>query len=142
MPRTMAQLGRKVWRGCGAWALLLSLLLPFLAAAQSLSNDDEALLPACCRSHGKHKCFMLHRSATQDSHEHTLGAPHVSEKCPCVLPAGTGFAGDQSARPTAPIELRLPLEHLAFQVVSEPADSFAFFSTNRQRGPPVSSLFA
>lgn len=69
-----------------ALLLLLSYLLPFAQVITAASRDPEAGLPACCRTHGKHKCFMLSalRLRGDDGSYSVLSTAQVIEKCPCV----------------------------------------------------------
>lgn len=149
MLRTVAKLGWRTWRRARALVLLLGFLLPFIAATQSLSTDDEATLPACCRSHGKHKCSMGYLLVASDAHGRSVSAPHISEKCPCNAPNAPVLFGDHHARPVEIVQLRLQLQHSAFQAMSGSTDAREIATANRQRGPPfpanspeVSSLAA
>jgi hypothetical protein len=122
--------------------LLLSLLLPFVAAAQSLASDDEAALPACCRSHGKHHCSMGGHLATRDAHTRTFSDPQVSEKCPYSLPASSASLGDHHARPANGIQLELTLQYSKHVQSVVSSGLLEVYRANRQRGPPFSSIFA
>jgi hypothetical protein len=46
------------------WFLAIALLIafgsPLVAPLFAATVDPEASLPACCRSHGKHHCAMMH----------------------------------------------------------------------------------
>lgn len=83
------------WVRLGSAVLLLvSLFLPFLAAAQSWSTDPEASLPACCRSHGKHRCFMRNQLSQAEHNEPSIGSAQIAEKCHCTLPSSSHNATD------------------------------------------------
>lgn len=142
MLRMVAKLRRRTWRSASALVLLLGFLLPFLTAAQSLVTDPEAALPACCRSHGKHKCSMVHLHVASDHHGHSVSTPHISEKCPCNVPSAPTLFGDHHARPVGIVQLRLEPRQSAVEGESKSRNAFALFSANRQRGPPISSNFA
>jgi len=43
-----------------AITLLIAFFSPFLAPLSALTEDPEANLPPCCRSHGAHHCAMMH----------------------------------------------------------------------------------
>jgi hypothetical protein len=77
------QIGRQGMRRLCALFLLLLSVGPWLLALSPFHATAEALLPACCRSHGKHKCFI--RLSGEGSTASTSGAvavSQVSERCP------------------------------------------------------------
>ena len=43
-----------------AITLLIAFGFPLVAPLFAATADPEASLPACCRSHGKHHCAMMH----------------------------------------------------------------------------------
>jgi hypothetical protein len=67
-----------------ALVVLLSFLLPFVQMAYGATRDPEIGLPACCRSHGKHKCSMRlsHSLRTPSDKEPTVRTAELTEKCP------------------------------------------------------------
>ena len=67
-----------------AFLLLLSYLLPFAQMAYAASSDPEAALPACCRTHGKHKCSMhMPLQAQGDDGKHATVSPaQIRRKMP------------------------------------------------------------
>jgi hypothetical protein len=69
-----------------AFLLLLSYLLPFAQMAYAASSDPEAALPACCRTHGKHKCSMHMPLEVQgnDGNHAAVSPAQIGEKCPCL----------------------------------------------------------
>jgi hypothetical protein len=74
-------------RGLPGWGnallLIVSLLLPFVQPAFSSTTDAATLLPACCRTHGKHKCLTR---ISHDEHSSSQKSPELAqltEKCPC-----------------------------------------------------------
>lgn len=135
-------IGSQLWRRGSALLLLLSLLLPFAAAAQSLVSDGEAALPACCRAHGKHHCFMGTHLTTSDARTSAFSAPQVSEKCPCSLPGSSGSLSDLHARPVGIIQFRLALQSSRDLPFLPRSGLLESCTANRQRGPPFSSIFA
>jgi hypothetical protein len=81
-----AQMRREGMRRLCALFLLLLCTAPGWLAFSSLDSISEASLPACCRTHGKHKCFMRFR--TEQGAALKFGAAaisQVSEPCPYNL---------------------------------------------------------
>jgi hypothetical protein len=79
-----AQMRREGMRRLRALFLLLLSVAPGLLALSSPPSISEASLPACCRTHGKHKCFMrfqMEQGAALKSGSATVS--QVSERCPC-----------------------------------------------------------
>ena len=77
---------KTLWlRGISA-AMLCAFLLPLLAVAASLSQAGDAMLPACCRIHGKHHCAQ--RAAHEGGRAVAGDAAHyaatLTERCPCT----------------------------------------------------------
>jgi hypothetical protein len=127
-----------------ALLLLLSYLLPFAQMAYASSSDPEAGLPACCRTHGKHKCFMLAsvRLPGDGGTRPVLTSAQVSEKCPCVpassSASGTSHLGLSSigrVRFAAPPESLLAAAR-SRQRVRRPSPA------HQKRGPPAFLFFA
>lgn len=124
-------------------ALILLLLFagPWLLIFALPDVIPEASLPACCRAHGKHKCFM--RLMGQDDVASTSGQPalsQISERCP-YNPSFTAKRQSNS--------LGQPANDVAavgFSVASSPVAITAWpFSSlaslaNCKRGPPSSAL--
>jgi hypothetical protein len=77
------QISRGGMRRLCALFLLLLFVAPWLLTFAAPVAITEASLPACCRAHGKHKCFM--RSLGQGRTTSTSSQPtvsQVSEGCP------------------------------------------------------------
>jgi hypothetical protein len=122
-----------------AVVLFVILILPVLALFVCISSqNDEAILPACCRSQGKHHCFMrgmaTHASPTNDSPV----LAQVSERCPFQqfgpsphIPAQFGSPSG-AERTFSHIEERCPAPQS-----NRSAKNLAVCA-NHQRGPPNS----
>jgi len=122
--------------------LLAAFLSPILATFLSLaSRNNEAMLPACCRSHGKHQCFMRGHAPQTSTIGRNLLARQLSERCPFSQPV---------AAPHLLSGLGTPLwganAFISFQesnLVSHAALSktTSSASANPKRGPPVFSAY-
>jgi hypothetical protein len=123
---------------CSAMLLLVCLLLPFAQLAVASTQDSEASLPACCRSHGKHKCFV--RASEVRSGQQTASgfrtASTLSEKCPS-LPASSGFSFHSASGLPRFRSLRLLLAETTVSLFDR-TDAFHSNSqrANQKRGPP------
>lgn len=144
----MNRLSKKVvlgWRLRSiAWALLLSFLLPLAQVAFGATSDPESILPVCCRSHGKHKCFMLladsERSDT--TKQAAFRSSQLSEKCPCAPATISAFG---THHPGLPSFRNLGLSDRSAEIL-RPLNSanlaVACSSAHQKRGPPSLSIFA
>jgi hypothetical protein len=142
MLKRLLEIAKRERARCSAMLLLVCLFLPLAQTAIASTQDPEASLPACCRSHGKHKCFMRavqERSDQQNSPAFRTQAT-LSEKCPC-LPASSVSTFHSASEPAAFRALHLALagaepslfvRSIVFQSNSH--------SANQKRGPP--SIFA
>jgi hypothetical protein len=125
-----------------ALLLLVCLFLPFLQAAVASVQDLDASLPVCCRSHGKHKCFMLaHRTSSRKQNASGIrSASTVSEKCPCVPEGGTTSFHSSTAFPANPA-LYVLVGDSAGSLTSQTAGPRSSdHNANQKRGPPDSSI--
>jgi hypothetical protein len=127
-----------------AFLLMLSYLLPFAQMAYAASSDPEAALPACCRTHGKHKCSMRMPLQVQgDDEKHATVSPvQISEKCPCVPSSPT--ASDTlhfGLPPIGSVRFIDRSESLSFGAWSSPRARLAN-PAHPKRGPPAFSPFA
>lgn len=118
-----------------AW-LLLALYASFLLVPlANASGGEEASLPACCRTHGKHHCAMQTNLDSVPQHAKPAFAA-VSEKCPCTpfSPAGTHSATFSS---TLNCYFFIPLtEQELQQTQTETRLRLAFARSKQNRGPP------
>jgi hypothetical protein len=128
------------WRAGCALLLLLSFVLPVLSVVQAWGTSNEEFLPACCRSHGKHKCFKRAVAAASDSDTRsTVRIAQVSERCPCGLPSQSVVSGDHNSL-IASFErfLVAPLQNHLFLLCQRNTNG-RIAPTIRQRGPPFPS---
>lgn len=71
------------WPGrLSAMLLLLSLLLPFAQSALAPQGGENALIPVCCRTHGKHQCLLHKKMSDQSASSSSTHISQLSEKCP------------------------------------------------------------
>ena len=128
------------WRAGSALLLLLSFVLPVLSIVQAWGTSKEEFLPACCRSHGKHKCFnrAVAEASSRDTST-TVRVAQVSERCPCGLPSQSGAGGDHNALIASLGRfLVAPLQNHLFLSCQRNTNG-RISQTIRQRGPPFSS---
>ena len=124
---------------CSAVLLLVCILLPLAQLAAASTQDPEAALPACCRSHGMHKCFM--RAKTSRTQQKTSpafkGASILSERCPC-LPATSGSVFHRWSGSILLWNLALPpVAKTAIPIRSQRTLRPSLPSANLKRGPPA-----
>ena len=115
--------------------LLVCFFLPFVQTAIASTHDPEALLPVCCRTHGKHKCSMQARSDQQTSPSFSNRST-LSERCP-QLPANNACPFHSLL---APVASRSPGLAIVEAKLSLPVQTSKFRSdeqsANQKRGPP------
>lgn len=123
---------------CSAMLLLVCLLLPFAQLAVTSTQDAEGSLPACCRSHGKHKCFMRAGQVGPDR-QTTPGAraaSTLSEKCPC-LPASSGSSFHFASGVLRFQDLHTPLDEMTVSRLDRTSALRSnSLGANQKRGPP------
>ena len=119
-----------------AIALLIAFGSPLVAPLFAATADPEASLPACCRSHGKHHCAMMHRMMASSS-----GPALQAPPCP-FYPAALTLPRLATASlvvaPQASIEIRR--DRATLPAVGLQAARTLSASANLKRGPPA--LFA
>ena len=135
------QISRQGMRRLCALFLLVLSVGPWLLVFSSSNAIAEASLPACCRTHGKHKC--LTRLAMQRDTASTSAEPvvsQISEHCP-YYPLWTATAHNQP--------FGQPEEHIrwtghssAASLIAIPIQPCTSFSSraNSKRGPPSPAL--
>ncbi len=124
---------------CSALMLLVCLLLPFAQLAVASTQDPEASLPACCRLHGKHKCFttVSQRRVDQQSSPAFRNGPVLGEKCG-YLPANDGSSFHSASGFSTLRGLRLPqVESKTFLYERTNAFRSTLLRANQKRGPPA-----
>ncbi|HWB32554.1 MAG TPA: hypothetical protein VG714_05210 [Acidobacteriaceae bacterium] len=114
--------------------LLIAFFAPFLCPTVSaLTEDPEANLPACCRSHGAHHCAMMHWMLQQ------LGSRPTLTPAPCPL-YPTAATAPQTATFTlaATPQLSIQFLHAAAPAPSSPHRALLVLALSRyDRGPPA-----
>jgi hypothetical protein len=115
-----------------AITLLLAFVSPLVVPLCAATADPEASLPACCRSHGKHHCAMMHMMLMASS-----GPVFSAPACPRYptaihLPA-LATAMLTAVRPLSVVPMRAPAPPNP-----SPRRAFVFDpSANLNRGPPA-----
>jgi hypothetical protein len=136
---------RSNWQTRGeALLLLLCFFLPFIQTAHGALADQEASLPVCCRTHGKHECGKLpaFRSQSSPQKRSVTTTAQLTEKCPWV-PGATPSAA--SPLTLLPNRSSSPLTYSYATLISRDASSPHLpppTRTNHKRGPPPSSIVA
>jgi hypothetical protein len=113
-----------------AITLLIACGFPLVAPAFAATPDPQASLPACCRSHGTHRCVMLHNLAAGP----TLHAP------PCPFYPAPSIAARAATASLAATPIFTTQQHRALAPLStspHPAARTFLASANLKRGPPV-----
>jgi hypothetical protein len=116
-----------------AITLLIAFGSPLVAPIFAATADSEASLPACCRSHGAHRCAMLHIMFATSSGP-ALQAPPCTNY-PNALPPVRIATASHFAAQLASIEIHrngAPPAHSRRRA----AGNFAP-SANLKRGPPA-----
>jgi hypothetical protein len=116
-----------------AIALLIAFGSPLVAPLFAATADPEASLPACCRSHGKHHCAMIHMMIASSGGP-ALHAPPCANY-PGALTLPRLAAGSLIVAPQFSIEIRRDRATLS-AVERNPARTFVP-SANLNRGPPA-----
>ncbi|HUD23245.1 MAG TPA: hypothetical protein VMQ60_10425 [Acidobacteriaceae bacterium] len=114
-----------------AVALMLAFISPLVLPLFAATSDSEASLPACCRSHGKHHCAMMHWMLMASS-----GPALTAPPCP-LFPSTTPpvriVTAFFSAPPLPSVELRRDPSPPAPTPLHAPNLAITSQST---RGPP------
>jgi hypothetical protein len=123
-------------RLCALFLLLLS-VGPWLVAISSSDAISEASLPACCRTHGKHKCLMrFTRDEGAVSSSGGATASQVSERCPYNPTFTTTAHSDPFGQPEKNIfRVGLGSTSSLMAMATRPCMSFPS-RANCKRGPP------
>src|SRR5260370_11803454 len=127
-------------RLCALFLLLLS-VAPWLLALSSSNATAEALLPACCRARGKHKCFMrLTREGGKASTSSEPAFSQVSERCPYNPTWTTTAHSEPFAQPAKGVSgTGLSASASVVAIATQPCTSF-LSRANFKRGPPSPAL--
>jgi hypothetical protein len=127
-------------RLCALFLLLLS-VGPWLAAFSSRGEISETSLPACCRTHGKHKCFMRFKGqGTVASNSASSVISQVSEHCPYKPTLTTPAHCDPFGQPERNSSWIGPRGSASLvAITTQPLTSFRS-RTNFKRGPPSPAL--
>jgi len=135
------QIGRQGMRRLCALFLLFLSVGPWLLALSPFHATAEALLPTCCRSHGRHMCFK--RLSGEGGTPSTSGAAavaQVSERCP-YNPAWTYTIHDAPFGQPAEDVRWMGHSSPATLVVIATRRCTSFLSrANCKRGPPSPAL--
>jgi hypothetical protein len=129
-----------MWRTSAIVLLTLFLVVQVLPFVSS-QTPDEASLPACCRTHGKHHCVMNMNLLTRSQgSDHRPVFAQVTEKCPYAPAAlvglhGPGFKPTRSALIFAEI-----VSHPVQRPQTEAHRRISFDRSRQKRGPPAMVL--
>lgn len=135
-----ARTNRQIWRVSSLLLLVFFLSLQVLPFVSS-QTFDEASLPACCRTHGKHHCAMNMTLPTgsQSSRSSPVFA-QLTEKCP-YTPASPMSLHGHSFRPTlAALIFAEIVSHPVRRPQTEAQRRISFDRSRQKRGPPSSVL--
>ena len=135
------QISRQGMRRLCALFLLVLSVCPWLLVFSSSSAMAEASLPACCRTHGKHKCLTrlaMHRDTASTSADPLVS--QISEHCP-YNPFWTATAHTQPfGQPEEDIRWTgHSSEPSLIAIPIQPSTSFSS-RANSKRGPPSPAL--
>jgi hypothetical protein len=123
-------------RLCALFLLFLS-VGPWLLAFSSSGAITEASLPACCRTHGKHKCFIRLTKASTSSEP---AVSQISENC-LYYPIRTATVHSEPFAQRAE-DVRWTGYSSAASLVAITIQPCSWFSSraNCKRGPPAPAL--
>jgi len=132
--------GEGMRRLCALFLLLLS-VGPWLLALSAPDVVAEASLPACCRTHGKHKCFMQFTGkGSAASNSGGAAAPQVSERCPYSPLWTTTAQSDPFGQPAKDVfRIGFSGTPSLVAIAIRPCTSFRL-RANCKRGPPSPAL--
>ena len=127
-------------RLCALFLLVLS-VGPWLMSFSSADETLETSLPACCRTHGKHKCFRRFTGEEgAASNSGGVTASQVSERCPYTPTFTTSAHSDCFGQPGKDIFwIGLSGAASLAAIATRPAGSFRS-RANCKRGPPSPAL--
>ncbi|MEI9978595.1 MAG: hypothetical protein WDN23_06265 [Edaphobacter sp.] len=124
--------------------LIVSLLLPLAPLAFGFSENIDASLPACCRTHGKHKCAVRMLGHAEQQSEQISSSPRlaqVTEKCPYTpRVAASTHSNSLWNQPQESIQFDIENNRTAIRITSNHSHSIG--RANPKRGPPLSSEIA
>jgi hypothetical protein len=119
--------------------LLVIFGLPAVAPLFAAAPRSEASLPACCRMHGKHHCFMgMVATPTLSSSKPQFRAP--LERCPYAPALISGVHTTIYAPPAAPAIYAGLISHPAVAAQTESKLLISRGRSRQKRGPPASFL--
>lgn len=135
------QMSREGMRRLCALFLLLLSVGPWLMAFSSSAAISDAPMPACCRTHGKHKCSMrLMRDEGAISNSGAVAVSQVSERCPYNPAFATTTHSDSFGQPAKNI-FRVEFSGTSSLVAIATRPCMSFRSrANFKRGPPSPAL--
>jgi hypothetical protein len=135
------QLSRAGLRRLCALVLVLLSVGPWLMAFSSPDSVSEASLPACCRTHGKHKCLMrfsIGKGAVSTSAG--IIVSQVSERCPYSPAYTTAAHSDPFGQPENDMFRGGPTGTSSYVVTATRRWKFSRSRANCMRGPPSPAL--